>query len=487
MSEPAAQSAAAAPVSAPFHARSSSIPDALALPIGQAAQPQPAALASAPHPSKSKLDLEPNPFEQSFASKEPSPSAQKPVLPSVATLASPSILSSGSTAGFWGINSLRSGPLSPALLQGPQMAFADSHLRSGLTPNESGIRTGLTPGGSGSIFPSPSPTASMFGLMPPVTPSGLQPTSFPQTPQPIEPAPSQSHHVPASVPSAPPPPPPPSVSVTSAPPAVVTAAATGSGGSAFRMQITNPVPAPPRSKPETFAADSASVAANGLFLLSQGQQAEVSSKAGALQADKQQADAPQRLEPKNDKKRSSSARSKSGGRKGDDAPASSSKKQKTTSALSPSIGAASTAGDLSGPDNEDDMDDDPSMDTKKMTDEEKRKNFLERNRVAALKCRQRKKQWLQNLQARVEYYTNENDVLSQQVTALREEVVNLKAMLLAHKDCSVSRGLSSPGQDPIGIALAQNYVGMQNAQSAAGASIGNGMVNPNLAASRRYV
>lgn len=76
---------------------------------------------------------------------------------------------------------------------------------------------------------------------------------------------------------------------------------------------------------------------------------------------------------------------------------------------------------------------------KKMTDEEKRKNFLERNRVAALKCRQRKKQWLQNLQNKVELYTSENDVLQNQLQQLREEVVQLKTLLLAHKDCPISQ------------------------------------------------
>lgn len=79
------------------------------------------------------------------------------------------------------------------------------------------------------------------------------------------------------------------------------------------------------------------------------------------------------------------------------------------------------------------------MDTKKMTDEEKRRNFLERNRVAALKCRQRKKQWLANLQNKVEIFTQENDALTATVTQLREEIVNLKTLLLAHKDCPVSQ------------------------------------------------
>ncbi|KAI8344475.1 hypothetical protein BC941DRAFT_330440, partial [Chlamydoabsidia padenii] len=53
----------------------------------------------------------------------------------------------------------------------------------------------------------------------------------------------------------------------------------------------------------------------------------------------------------------------------------------------------------------------------------------------ALKCRQRKKQWLNNLQAKVEYLTNDNEQLQIQTNALREEIMNLKTLLLAHKDC----------------------------------------------------
>ncbi|TVY84214.1 Transcription factor atf1 [Lachnellula suecica] len=75
----------------------------------------------------------------------------------------------------------------------------------------------------------------------------------------------------------------------------------------------------------------------------------------------------------------------------------------------------------------------------KMTDEEKRKNFLERNRIAALKCRQRKKQWLANLQQKVELYSQENDQLNAQLSSSREETENLKTILLAHEDCSVSK------------------------------------------------
>jgi hypothetical protein len=75
-----------------------------------------------------------------------------------------------------------------------------------------------------------------------------------------------------------------------------------------------------------------------------------------------------------------------------------------------------------------------------MNDEEdKRKHFLERNRQAALKCRQRKKQWLANLQHRVEFLSTDNEQLQSQATMLREEVINLKTLLLAHRDCKVAQ------------------------------------------------
>lgn len=36
-------------------------------------------------------------------------------------------------------------------------------------------------------------------------------------------------------------------------------------------------------------------------------------------------------------------------------------------------------------------------------------------------------------------FSNENDALTAQITQLREEVVNLKTLLLAHKDCPVTQ------------------------------------------------
>lgn len=59
--------------------------------------------------------------------------------------------------------------------------------------------------------------------------------------------------------------------------------------------------------------------------------------------------------------------------------------------------------------------------------------------IAALKCRQRKKQWLNNLQAKVEFLSSDNERLQIQSESLKEEIVNLKTLLLAHKDCPVAQ------------------------------------------------
>jgi ATF/CREB family transcription factor len=69
------------------------------------------------------------------------------------------------------------------------------------------------------------------------------------------------------------------------------------------------------------------------------------------------------------------------------------------------------------------------------------------------------------LQAKVEMFTTENDALTATVTQLREEIVNLKTLLLAHKDCPVSQaqGLGplimngmSAGFDPHPYSMANN-------------------------------
>jgi ATF/CREB family transcription factor len=343
------------------------------------------------------------------------------------------------------------------MLSGPQKDdyFSDGHhLRGGFpTPNESGLRSGLTPGGGGSMFPEPSPNSQ--ALFSQLASGGATPTTldFHRTAMnaaSIQKRESQSQQQ----------------NITSQPQDPM-------NGS---MDVKPPV------VPGPFDQHDANDAANGLYLLAQarngpqqpqnhyvqaphvpvhahpqqmqmgGQSIEasphmanrnggsisttsgrgVSEMSGGFSDDNEQQNRPN---TRGKGKRGSTQNNQANGRrKADEAPTKgpAGKKSKGNNgmAMEPE------------PPSEDEQDmskDEYNANGKKMTDEEKRKNFLERNRVAALKCRQRKKQWLANLQQKVELYTAENDNLNAQLTSMRDEIVNLKTLLLAHKDCPVSQ------------------------------------------------
>ncbi|CAI9559867.1 unnamed protein product [Staurois parvus] len=70
--------------------------------------------------------------------------------------------------------------------------------------------------------------------------------------------------------------------------------------------------------------------------------------------------------------------------------------------------------------------------------DERRQRFLERNRAAASRCRQKRKVWVCSLEKKAEELTSQNVQLSNEVTLLRNEVAQLKQLLLAHKDCPVT-------------------------------------------------
>ncbi|EEB06678.1 transcription factor Atf21 [Schizosaccharomyces japonicus yFS275] len=81
--------------------------------------------------------------------------------------------------------------------------------------------------------------------------------------------------------------------------------------------------------------------------------------------------------------------------------------------------------------------------------EEKRRRALERNRIAASKCRQKKKQWTQELEATARSASEQSRSLKLLVSQLKDEVLNLKNQLLAHQNCScegIRRYLSSEAQ-----------------------------------------
>uniref|UniRef100_UPI003AAFA661 cyclic AMP-dependent transcription factor ATF-7a isoform X6 n=1 Tax=Centroberyx gerrardi TaxID=166262 RepID=UPI003AAFA661 len=70
--------------------------------------------------------------------------------------------------------------------------------------------------------------------------------------------------------------------------------------------------------------------------------------------------------------------------------------------------------------------------------DERRQRFLERNRAAASRCRQKRKLWVNSLEKKAEELSSMNVSLSNEVSLLRNEVAHLKQLLLAHKDCPVT-------------------------------------------------
>ncbi|KAK1468965.1 bZIP transcription factor [Colletotrichum paranaense] len=420
------------------------------------------------------LSLEPNPFEQSFGGGAPeTPGGTK--LPSVAALTSPSSLlpGSGATPFNWGGGSLRTGPLSPAMLSGPTSDyFSDTHhLRGGFpTPNESSLRTGLTPGGSGSMFPAPSPNSQqLFAQLASggATPSTIdfhrtalsaaakrdtQAQNQNQNQNQSQPQNQTQNHNQQQA------------AVTSQPqemPNGATAvkteakqfdphdndAANGlfmlaqgaqgrngapNGGFAAAQAQSQAHPPPP---PAQGVNTSPQMSANGAGSVGAGSSVRGVSEGGSAMSDESEQARP--AARGKGKRNSTGGASTNGRRKAEEPPAKApaAKKSKPNNNVPP----PDMMGDDSQSDDDDMKHENGEGGKSKMTDEEKRKNFLERNRVAALKCRQRKKQWLANLQSKVELFSSENDALTAQITQLREEVVNLKTLLLAHKDCPVTQ------------------------------------------------
>ncbi|PHH56028.1 Transcription factor atf1 [Ceratocystis fimbriata CBS 114723] len=445
-------------------------------------------------PINEALKNELNPFEKSFSGGGTAPTngAQTPgaatKLPSVSALASPSAgLGNGSPFG-WN-NSLKSGPLSPALLTGPlaNSGATDYFVERGF--NESSLRTGLTPGpgGAGAAMFPPSPnTSALFssfaaGASTPTTADFHRTALSAATKQREQ---QQKMHM----------------AVTSEPRdanGATVAPSTDKGdmkppasnlnndphandavnglfmlaqgrnvppsGSQFpmtsqsqpqsnsNMAMAHPPmtvsntrpPATNAPAPNSGSAPQAAPASGPVSISQMAASAPAPSAPAIPVAPKPLPDAPQHTSPDlRNSKISMVGKGKrgpaptkpgavNGKRKNDSPPAPINKKTKNASSQA-----------------SDDDDEEVGEDGKKMTDDEKRKNFLERNRIAALKCRQRKKQWLTELQSRVDSLTNENDDLNLQIGRLRTEMVNLKTLLLAHKDCPVTMEQVVRGQYP---------------------------------------
>lgn len=431
---------------------------------------------------KDYFSKEPNPFENAFGA--PSETPGKTQLPGVTSLTSPAPLLGGSTPGWPG--SLRSGPLSPAMLTGPTNNdyFSSDHHFAGSfpTPNESSLRSGLTPGGGGSMFPQPSPNSqAIFNAIQSggATPGTLD---FHRTAMHARAASqantSDSYNMPPTSQGQDP---------------NIQPNLDSKGFATAKNQ---------QSQRDQFEQHDANDAANGLYMLAQAR--------NGSQSQAQQYPPPQQASQMNYMPNTQHAQSQAHHNNG---PATGTKRGGKTSIVSNMSGSTHAGEDFSEsggedvkpgarskgkkgsatkannarrkaedtpikggakrqkgnngvaiPDDDDEASEEEEEDLdhdangKKLTDEEKRKNFLERNRIAALKCRQRKKQWLANLQQKVEIYSTENDALAATVTQLREEIVGLKTLLLAHKDCPVSQAQGISGMAMQSIAGdAQQY------------------------------
>lgn len=78
---------------------------------------------------------------------------------------------------------------------------------------------------------------------------------------------------------------------------------------------------------------------------------------------------------------------------------------------------------------------------KKTIDQLKKKDILERNRASSMRARAKRKEWIQELQRTVTNVNEANTVLQMEVKTLRKEVGRLKTLLLAHKDCPVTKAM----------------------------------------------
>ncbi|KAG9284042.1 hypothetical protein G9A89_022816 [Geosiphon pyriformis] len=431
----------------------------------------------------SKLDLEPNPFEQSFSHVTPLPDSEtnnspKPSLPPVASITSPSAGIPPSQDQYgWNLHTLRSGPLSPSMLEGPQnpIVFDDLQPNGRASTTNMGYNTfsetsprsmGLY--GNGNMSSTMINSASIPVInMGPLDPFGRNVFTTQGVPRPLTDSErnkiaSNPATVAASTNSNS------SVSQQGGVPSTISVIPSSVTGSALmnmgtgatkttsntNLMVANPVPN------QSVMFSNTTIANRGILSVAQQMQESQHRTISDAVVPKTENDDLVSLENNHNL-----FLSRNGG---------------YSNAMSGSVSVAASTSTASSDDGyedesydnldshidshkvsnpstpsssrsrrrkaEDNLSDQPpskkSNQQQKvkndLTDEEKRRNFLERNRQAALKCRQRKKQWLANLQNKVEYLVQDNERLENQATALREEILNLKTLLLAHKDCPIS-------------------------------------------------
>jgi hypothetical protein len=94
-----------------------------------------------------------------------------------------------------------------------------------------------------------------------------------------------------------------------------------------------------------------------------------------------------------------------------------------------------------------------------------RQSHLEKNRVAAHKCRQRKKEYINGLEGRAREFSSKNKALKENVAMLREEVLGLKNEVLRHAGCdfwAVDEYLARCAGDLLGMEAPPRTLGGHN-------------------------
>jgi hypothetical protein len=112
---------------------------------------------------------------------------------------------------------------------------------------------------------------------------------------------------------------------------------------------------------------------------------------------------------------------------------------------------------------------------------DKREKFLERNRVAASKCRQKKNTWTKDLEERARELNSERQALTAHVAALKHELLELKCRCLEHVNCECKQLRqylkdAVAGLQPAPAALYQEYpdeVGRKSSAASTSASTSN--------------
>nr|CAD7267178.1 unnamed protein product [Timema shepardi] len=108
--------------------------------------------------------------------------------------------------------------------------------------------------------------------------------------------------------------------------------------------------------------------------------------------------------------------------------------------------------------------------------QEKRMKFLERNRAAAMRCREKRKTWVQELEMRARNMQATNHNLVAEVAALKSEVASLKTLLLAHRNCPVTQALAQESTHQIiNLAVPAPTI-EENTSQKKGTSTGNPIV-----------